>query len=363
MAAALLALACAPATEGWLITAQGRVVDLDGTGVAAAVAVSAEGALVGEVDADSEGYWSLPIIVEEDQQVPLVVVAWDGDAVGTTWSTLEVFEQPTPSELFVGSGQRMEPAPVWMPAVTVATPEDATLSGQLVDGSTGEPAGQVSIALVSGWNAPADGNVVALAASDHEGSFSAEVPAGVYTAYVRDEEGVEDAVFPASTASLALGVVVPPLAEEELVMALSHDGTLELDLHTTGPRAGTDGTGQPFDVYSDRQAHPDRGEPVAALIVEDPRLEVGWIYERRVSGVYRAVVFDSGGMAVVGNEDLGNSRPVVQFWSAEGPAMAQATPGRVGTHWVALRLDLDRAEIQRPEDYGEDANPSDPMTF
>lgn len=365
MAPALLAaaLGCAPAADGWVLEATGRVVDLDGSGVAASVSVSTDGALMGEVDSDSEGYWSLPVVVTEDEPVPLTLLAVDGDARGTAWSTLEVFEQPTPSELYVGTGQRLEHAVVWLPAVTVAVPDEAQLSGVLLNGQSGEAGARIAITLVEGWNAPVDGDRVASVASDHEGRFSATVPAGIYTAHVVGDDGIEDAVFPIATGSEALGVVVPPLAEGELVMALTHDGSLDLDLHTVGPRAGTDGSGQPFDVYSDRRVHPDRGDPVAELLLDEVQVEVGWVYERRESGVYRAVVFDSGGLAIVANDALGQARPIVQFWSSEGPAMAQATPGRVGTHWVALRLDMDRDERQRPETYGEDADPSDPMTF
>ena len=363
MAPTLLVLGCAPASEGWVLTARGVVVDLEGEPVAAEVSVAAGGALAGEVDADAEGLWSLPVVVEEDGQVQLTVLARDGDASGGMWSSLEVYDQPTSSELYVGSGQRLDTEVVWLPAVRIAEPLETTLSGLLVDGSTGEPAPRVSLELVPGWNAPAEEAAVASLATDHEGRFSATLPAGVYTAHVQDQEGVEDAVFPVNTAAEALAVVVPPLAEDELVMALSHDGSLDLDLHTIGPRAGTDGSGQPFDVYSDRPYHPDRGDPVAELRVEEPRVEVGWVYERRESGVYRAVLVDAAGLAVTDNDDLGKAQPVVQFWSAEGPAMAQASPGRVGTFWTALRLDLDRDELQRPELYAEDADPSDPMTF
>jgi len=362
MAPALL-LACAPATDGWLLTARGKVIDLRGEPVAAEVSVHSDGALLGEVAADADGTWSLSIVVEEDAAVPLRIAAQDGEALGTAWSTLEVYEQPTSSPLFVGSGQRLDSEVVWVPAVVVAEPLEDSLSGRVLDGSSGEAASRVLLEVRSGWNAPSSEPVLATTATDVDGLFEASLPAGVYTLHAQADEGWAASVFPAATGGDALGVVVPPLAEDQLVMALTHEGTLDLDLHTVGPRAGTDGTGQPFDVYSERPDHPDRGDPVAELVVEEHRVEVGWVHERRTSGLYRAVVFDAGGLTVEDNDALGHARPAVQFWSSEGPAMAQATPGRIGTHWVALRLDLDREELQRPESYGQDADPTDPMTF
>ncbi|MCP4809217.1 MAG: carboxypeptidase regulatory-like domain-containing protein [Proteobacteria bacterium] len=364
MAPTLLILACTPAAEGWVLRANGVVLDLDGLPVSgASVELSRDGGPLGSAVSDEDGRWRVPVMVTADEQVPVRIDAELDGRVGSTWSTLELFEQPAAKELFVGSGQTLEHAPVPLPAVTLGTDDDAALHISLVDGTDGTVAPRVPVELRAGWNAPASRPVVASLASDGSGLVEAVVPAGVYTAHIVDQSGWADTVFPARTGAEQQGVVLPPIADTELAIALHYEGPVELDLHVTGPRAGTGGSGMPFDVWSGFPAHPDRGDPVAALEIERDGLELTRVYERRDEGVYRAVVFDADGALLEGAENVGNARPIVQIWSAEGPSLAQASPGEVGTSWVALRLDLDRDELQRPETWGEGADPNDPESF
>lgn len=364
MAPTLLILGCTPATTGWMLRAHGVVVDLDGVPVSGAqVELSQDGAPLGGAVTDGDGAWRVPVLVGEDAQVPVRIDAELDGTSGSAWSTLELFEQGPAVELFVGSGQTLEHTPVPLPAVVLGSDEDGLVGLTLVNGADGTVAPRVPVDLRAGWNAPLDRPVVAALASDGAGRVEATLPAGVYTAHIVDQTGWADTVFPVRTGAEQQGVVVEPLADTELAFALHHEGAIGLDLHVTGPRAGTGGSGQPFDVWSDQPAHPAQGDPVAELVVERDGLEVTRVYERRGEGAYRAVVFDADGALLEDADNVSAAWPIVQIWSAEGPALAQAVPGPVGSYWVALRLDQDRGELQRPETWGQGADPADPESF
>lgn len=354
-------LGCSPAATGWMVEARGQVVDLQGHAARAELALVHQGAALGEVATDSEGWWSLPILVEHDDELELALQAQGDAGSGLAWLDLETYGLGPALELHVGLGQGLDLVPLTLPSVTLGDGSEQALGFTLVDASTGLPAPRVELSLYEGWDAPADRPVVAQLASDNEGRVRGLVPAGLYTARVSGQEGWSDAVFPVrSGEDDQLGLLVPALSEQELAVALSH-GTTDLDLHLVGPRAGTGGI---YDVWPGSPLHPvDASEPVATWSEPVEGAQLAMVHEVRSSGSYLAAVFDGGDAPAEDSTTLSDARPVLQLFSSEGPAMAQASPGREATAWIGLVADRDEGTVRLPEDYRSGLDPEDPDSF
>ena len=357
----ILLLGCQPAARGWVVEARGQVVDLAGAPAQASLSLAQDGGALGEVQTDSEGWWSLPVLVEEGERLELALQGEGEAGVGLAWLELDPQALGPAVDLHVGAGQALDTQAVELPTLTLGDEEEQALEFTLLDATTGQPAPRVEVLLHAGWNAPPERPVVARLASDAEGWAQALVPAGLYTARISGAEGFADAVFPVRSGEQGqLGLVVPGLGNQEMAVALSHP-EVDLDLHLVGPRAGTGGI---YDVWPDSPVHPvDSSEPVASWSQPVQGVQLAQVFELRSSGEYLAVVFDGGEVPADDSTLLADARPVLQVFQAEGPAMAQASPGRPATAWVGLVVDRDEDRVRWPEDYRSGLDPEDPDSF
>ena len=379
-ACSLLLGACTASTEGWVVEAYGVVVDEEGDPVdeAEVTLFNADtDAYLGVVSSISDGSWRIPVVFEEEGQVPLLIVAEkSGYATGQSWAELFADFSKDAVGLIVGPTQRLDMGEQRLPAVWLVSEGEGSGTGFLryadySDGMQGEV-----MSIRKGWNAPADAEVISwdevqdLVDQDCSSQCWWELAGetGVYTVSLEATVDHDFTRFPVWVTPEGrddqLGLLVHYVEEDELWAALHWDATEDpVHLHLSGPRAGGGDSGGRYQVYYDEPQFPDtEGNPVvvAAMVLEEADLESAAVYDLRSSGEYRVSAHLEGGQVGLDIADMGVQ---IYLWWQGGMTMSQVSPGVAGTVWNALELDVETLEYRHLQSYADSAAPDDVGAF
>lgn len=375
----LLLGACSASTEGWVIEAYGVVANENDAMVEGAdvTLFHAETEVyLGAVRSDADGVWRMPIVVEEEKLVPLLIVAEaTGYSTGRSWADLAPDFSQEAVDLMVGPTQRLDMGQQRLPAVWLVSEGAGSGAGFLryadyADGMQGEV-----MSIRKGWNAPVDAEVI----SWEEVQISVDPDcssqcwwelvgeSGLYTATL--EATVDHGLtrFPVWVTpegrSDQEGLLAHTVEEEEMMVALRWETSEEaLYLHLTGPLAGYGD----FHIYYDHPKHPELTNQVtvAEMITlgsDGGTMESAMVYELR-SGEYRATAHLEDGLEVW---DISKTGAEIYMWWHDGMTMSRVSPGVEGTVWYALDLEIDgdAQELRHLQEYAESASADDNSDF
>ena len=376
----LLLGGCTASTEGWVLEAYGVVVDEEGDPVEEAEVTlfnADTDAYLGVVSSVSDGSWRMPVVIEEEEQVPLLIVAEkSGYATGQTWAELFPDFSKDAVGLVVGPTQRLDMEKQRLPAVWLVSEGEGSGKGFLryadyTDGMQGEV-----MSIRKGWNAPADAEVI----SWDEVQYSVDPDcssqcwwelvgeAGVYTVSLEATIDHDFTRFPVWVTPEGredqLGLLVHTVEEDELWAAMLNEaGEEPVHLHLSGPRAGGGDSGGRYQVYYDEPQFPDtdgNSVVVAAMVQLESVLESGAVYDLRSSGEYRASAHLEGGQFGL---DIGDMGVQIYLWWNGGMTMSRVSPGIEGTVWNALELDVETLEYRHLQRYADSAAADDVGAF
>ncbi len=365
-----LLVACATSTTGWVIELRGAVLDPEWKpiGDAEVSLVTVDGAWMGTTTTDAGGSWGLPVVFEEEGEIPLEVHATRGGrATSVTHASVLVRDLPDPIPLRVGPGQLLAMASVHIAPVLLPLEGDGSASGRVIDALTGESVPRLQLTVQRGWNAPSDAAETAQGATDGQGDFDFDLPAGVYTARSEEQAGYAATVFSfvvdPEGAPYQRGFVVPPPGEPELTAVLAWDGAVaDLDLHVTGPKAGAEELGR-YNVYEEEPVFPNLEDPVAELLFTSRGSEAIRVNKHVAQGVYRASAFDPAAGAGDGSDDLARSSAMVWIWWEEEVWMETVPYGVPANAWQALELEVSDGSLTRLQLFDESATATDDRDF
>ena len=363
---------CTEPPRGWLLTLYGAAVDAEGTslqGVEVSVANRDTGALIGTVESSDDGQWYLPVLFEvgeEETLFPVIITASsDGYSDGVTFAEAVLREPDADYPFWGGAGQSFQAVELRMPPVTLVPDGDsAGGSGQLLDATTGEAVPLARMQLRQGYNAPDSRGVDAEVSTDADGAFDVTgLPGGVYTARIEPFPGYALTRFPVTVVPGGRGgqkgLIVPPEGIESFRVALTWDaGVAELDLHVTGPLAGSSLDTAGFHIWADDPDHPPTDEPIAQVVLFSEGLQSAVVNEIRERDAYRFSGFDVTNAAVEVSTALSETGALMQLWWDGEAWMETVSPGVEATLWRALELDPVSREVLRLQEYelgvGED---------
>ena len=364
----LLLGGCAEPPRGWMVGLYGAVVDAEGAllpGAEVSLADAETGALMGTVRAADDGSWYLPVLVQvgqEGQRFPVAIAASaPGYQRGLSYAELILRDPPPDYAWYTGPGQSFQTLPLRLPAGTLVPGGEGALGeGLLLDASTGEPVPRARLILREGYNAPDSRAVVAQVSTDAEGRYAvSELPGGVYTAGIEPFPGYGPSRFPVLVAPDGArdqrGLVAPPTGPGGFRVALSWDpGVAALNLHLTGPVAGSSADSAGFHLYAEDPVHPPSGDLIAELELAIEGLQTAVVYTIRERGAYRASGFDVTNAAVTDSVALSRSGAMVQLWWDDEAWMEGVSPETQATLWRALELDPVTGEVTRLQEYASD---------
>ena len=370
----LMLAACGSGVEGWILMAAGVVVDEFGDPApgAAVSLVAEDGSLMGTVTSGDEGTWSMPVLVTElDVAVPARIHASRAGYVdGLTYTEL-LFSEPSKVayELWTGPGQRLQAQIRRMPPVQlIEDGDDASANGVLLDALTGQQVPRAQFVLRAGLHAPDTEAIKGQGSTDADGAFDVELEPGVYTATVEPFTGYELSRFPVRVVpggwQNQVGVVAPPPGNGELIASVSWlEGVVDLDLHLSGPLAGTDDPNARYNIWTGASPHPSSGDPVAAVVVETGQLETAVVYDLRDAGDYRLSAMDADWEDTDASLALGQGRVLAQVWHDGRTWSESVSPGVPCNLWRALELDIETGDMIRLQEYESGIEASDNIRF
>lgn len=351
---------CQPKGEdGWFVLLHGLITDEAGAALPDATLTffSGDGSGVGSSTTDEAGEWRLPVFGTELVGNRLTA-SIEAEGMADAWATWPAnLRAPVTSTLEAGPWETWQITDRQLATVRVAA-ESATgsVTGTVVDASTGLPVEGVALEIRQGWNAPEDTFVAAEGTTDATGAFEFTLyPAGPYTITALPIAGElvpgRFPVFLGATPTRAVGMVSPAVDPTLLRASIVWgEGAADLDLHLSAPRsdgsAGSDGNGQ-YHVWSGRPAHPENDPdgigPDAALELSDSDgggPETIAVYRPPGQGVHVLSVFDNDHADDSSSTALANTGVVMQVWYGQDePTFYEIGPGVAATLWNPVEIE------------------------
>jgi hypothetical protein len=366
--------------DGWFVDLHGRLVDETDAPVAGATArfASDEGLEVGATTTDEDGVWHLPVEGTTATGNQLVAL-FSADGLADLRAVFDVnLRAAEVVRLKPGPGQTWQATERRIPTLRMATEVDsASVRGQVLDATTGEPVPGMPLLLQRGWNAPVGDPAEGDAVTDAEGRFVFTVyPAGWYTVSVAPTEVYDPSRFPAFLSGAggeARGTVSPHVAVGQLRASIVWGpAPFDLDLHLSAPlqgdQAGEDGNGQ-YHVYAGEPTHAAAAGGAEEAAMERTS-EVGSgpetvaIYEAPGPGEVRLSVVDVDDLADPSSTALAASGVVLQVWNGEDLARYYTiTPGEIATWWRPMVIDAPSGIVYQTEEYAVGVDPTNADAF
>ncbi len=235
----------------------------------------------------------------------------------------------------------------------------ATVSGLVMDSTTGAPVGNAQIKLYAGENVTASSTPVTQAVSDDRGHFSlANVAAGHYTLVVRkdgyatnytnltvdeDREYIEISLSPQLIAGQNFRIQLSWGATPEDLdshLAFIKNGSLQYHIYFAQKYAYYDESRARYVTY-DSQYHSSSLKPVAFLDRDDVNSygpETVTIYELDNAGVYKYFVHDYSNMHNPSSTAMAYSGARVKIFNEEGMQRVFNVPNEPGTVWKVFEI-------------------------
>lgn len=213
-----------------------------------------------------------------------------------------------------------------------ASANSGTISGVVIDSLTGLTVPGAEMSIRSG-----DGQDTTTLVTDEYGEYTAELPAGYYTADISalgySQLSISIIVIGDQTVTDQNGALTPILEEGQLRIVLTWgEKPLDLDSHFTGPSA----EGKPFHIFYMHTTSENNGEIMADLDLDDTTSfgpETTTIY-KAVEGTYSFYVHDYTNRDHENSTALANSGAKVQVYMGDSLAGEFNVPtNQVGTAW------------------------------
>lgn len=219
--------------------------------------------------------------------------------------------------------------------LVAASDSPGTVSGTVIDSLTGEPVSGAVVAIksssIGSQFAPKE------LTTDEQGEYTAELPAGYYTAEINvigySKLSVQLVVIGGQTVENQNGALTPILEAGQLRVVLTWgENPLDLDSHLTGPSP----EGKPFHIFYNHKTSDYNGETMAGLDLDDTTSygpETTTIYSA-VDGTYSFYVHDYSNRDSDNSTALANSGAVVQVYAGDKIIGQYNVPTDiVGTTW------------------------------